>query len=101
MFKFIVIAALLLASQVLAGDYHGSPCLDGQCTTNQKTCDSVNPTKLLKCAGNSAYCGFPAGSTYWYLDRTCGYCCQTLKSNGPYCVDSKADCDRDQANQFS
>lgn len=101
MLKSVIIASLLLASQVFAGDYQGGPCLDGQCTTNQKTCDSVNPTKLLVCGSNSVYCGVPFGSTYWKVDKICGYCCTTLKSNGPYCVNSKADCDKDQANQFS
>lgn len=99
MLKSVIIASLLLASQAFAA-YDGGPCLDGQCTTGQKSCDSVNPTKLLYCGSNSIYCGVPFGSTYWKKYKTCGYCCETLKSNGPYCVNSKADCDRDRANQF-
>lgn len=101
MFKSIIISSLLLASQVFGDDYHGGPCLEGQCETSQKTCDSVNHSKLLVCGSNSIHCGIPFGDTYWYLDRTCGYCCQTLTSNSPYCVDSEADCLRDKRNQFN
>jgi hypothetical protein len=101
MLKSIILGSILLATQVLCGDYQGSPCLDGQCTTNQRTCDSVNPTKLLKCGSNSIYCGVPAGSTFWKIDQVCGYCCNTLKSNGPYCVNDKAACDKDRSEQFN
>lgn len=100
MLKSAVIASILFASNVLAANTHGDPCLEGQCTSGQKTCGIGNRQKLLYCGSNSIYCCISFGSTYWKLDKTCDYCCEHYKSNGPYCTDSKEQCKKDTQAAF-
>lgn len=100
MFKSVIIASLLFASQVFAADYHGGPCAEALCSKGRKACDSVNPTKLLYCGGNSIHCGYPFGSTYWYLDQTCGHCCILSEAEGPFCASSRDECIRLGAERY-